>query len=423
MNALSSPAPLGDAASTVAAHVDPARLLRSIETLASFGARSDGGVDRPALSERDLDARRYLIDRATELGCTVTTDACANLFIRRPGSENLAPVMTGSHADTQPSGGKLDGCYGVLAGIECIAALNDAGVRTRRPLDVVVWTNEEGTRFQPGAMGSSAFVQPALMERYRAVSDANGVTLAEALDAHASAFPSLTARAERTPAHACIELHIEQGPQLELADLPLGIVSGIQGVRWYAVTCNGVAAHAGTTPMPARRDAMTLAIAVRAGIDAFAHTLGLADTRVTFGRWSVTPNSINTIASCVTFTVDFRHPDERVLAAFDQQIAQCAQRHGVALEALFSHAPVDFAPALLTRLSEAAGALDAPTMTLTSGAFHDAMYLAQHCPTAMLFVPSRDGISHNPLEHTDDDYLVLGTRALAHCLTALCNEA
>lgn len=411
-----------ESARTVAAHVDPARLLKAVQALARFGARDDGGVDRPALSERDLDARHYLIERATALGCSVTTDRCANLFIRRPGTENLAPVMTGSHADTQPTGGKLDGCYGVLAGLECIEAMNAAGIRTRRPLEVAVWTNEEGTRFQPGAMGSSAFVDPALMPRYLDVADATGMTLAQALEQHARRFPALQIRSEPQAAHAFIELHIEQGPQLENAALPLGIVSGIQGVRWYSVTCKGVAAHAGTTPMPVRRDAMTLAIEVRAQIDAFAHELGRANTRVTFGRWSVAPNSINTIPASVTFTVDFRHPDESVLAAFDQRIAQCTQRGDITLEALFSHAPVAFDSALLTRLSEAATALDAPTMTLTSGAFHDAMYLARHCPTAMLFVPSRDGISHNPLEHTDDDHLVLGTRALAHCLATLCNE-
>ncbi|WP_322052403.1 M20 family metallo-hydrolase [Paraburkholderia bannensis] len=418
----------GDHARAVAAHVDAERLLEAVKSLASFGARDNGGVDRPALSERDLDARRYLIERAAALGCTVTTDHCANLFIRRPGTEPLAPVMTGSHADTQPSGGKLDGCYGVLAGLECIEAMNAAGIQTRRPLDVAIWTNEEGTRFQPGAMGSSAFVDPALMQRYLKVADATGTTLAQALEQHAQTFPTLPTRSEAQPAHAFIELHIEQGPQLENAALPLGIVSGIQGVRWYAVTCTGVAAHAGTTPMPVRRDAMTLAIDVRAQIDAFARELGQADTRVTFGRWSVAPNSINTIPASVTFTVDFRHPDAAVLAAFDQQIAQCTQgtqgtqRGDITLEALFSHAPVAFDSALLKRLGAAAAALEAPTMTLTSGAFHDAMYLARHCPTAMLFVPSRDGISHNPLEHTDDDHLVLGTRALAHCLATLCNE-
>lgn len=381
--------PLNDAA-RVAGHVDPARLLHAVDTLASFGARADGGVDRPALSERDIDARRYLIERATALGCTVTTDHCANLFIRRAGTENLPPVMTGSHADTQPSGGKLDGCYGVLAGLECIEALNDAGIRTCRPLDVVVWPNEEGTRFQPGAMGSSAFVEPALIEKYRTASDASGITLADALAAHSLAFPSLATRNETRAAHAFIELHIEQGPQLELAGIPLGVVSGIQGLRWYSVTCTGVAAHAGTTPMHVRRDAMSLAIDVRADIDAFAKSLGQDDTRVTFGRWSVAPNSINTIASSVTFTVDFRHPDDAVLAAFDQQIAHCAERFRVTLEALFSHAPVAFDNALRTRLGEAAEALDARILTLTSGAFHDAMYLAQHCPTAMLFVRSRE---------------------------------
>jgi N-carbamoyl-L-amino-acid hydrolase len=270
-------------------------------------------------------------------------------------------------------------------------------------------------------MGSSAFVEPALLERYRGATDASGTTLADALDAHRRAFPTLGAR-DAGGAYAFIELHIEQGPQLELANVPLGVVNGIQGVRWYAITCRGVAAHAGTTPMHARQDAMTLAVAVRAEIDAFAAALGQKHTRVTFGRWSVMPNSINTIASSVTFTVDFRHPDADVLAAFDRQLAHCAERHCVALEPLFTHAPVRFADSLLARLGNACKALDAPALALTSGAFHDAMYLAQHCPTAMLFVPSRGGISHNPQEATDDDHLVLGTRALAHCLATLCNE-
>jgi acetylornithine deacetylase/succinyl-diaminopimelate desuccinylase-like protein len=280
-------------ARAASAHVDSSRLLGAIEALAAFGARSDGGVDRPALSPLDIDARRHLIDRAHALGCTVTTDGCANLFIRRPGTEDIAPVITGSHIDT-PTGGKLDGCYGVLAGIECIAALNDACIETHRPLEVAIWTNEEGTRFQPGAMGSSAYVDPALLERYREASDASGATLG--------------------------------------------------------------------------------------------------------------------------------HPDDKVLAAFDRQLACCLERHGAALEPLFSHAPVRFDDALVAHLTDTCAALDAPALTLTSGAFHDAMYLARHCPTAMLFVPSRGGISHNPLESTSDYHLVLGTRALAHCLATLCNE-
>jgi N-carbamoyl-L-amino-acid hydrolase len=413
-----------DNALEASAHIDASRLLESIETLARFGARDDGGVNRPALSPADIDARRHLIERAIALGCTVRADACANLFFRREGLEDLAPVMTGSHIDTQPTGGKLDGCYGVLAGFECLAALNDAGIQTRRPLEVVAWTNEEGTRFQPGAMGSSAFVNPGLLTRYRDAKDSNGITLAAALSAHREAFPLLETRpAENQAAHAFIELHIEQGPLLELADVPLGVVTGIQGVRWYAVRCEGIAAHAGTTPMHARHDAMTLAVAVRAQIEAFAHKLGGDDTRITFGRWTVLPNSINTIASEVTFTIDFRHPDTTVLDAFDRELADCTARHAVTTEALFVHPPVDFAPAVIQRVADACHALGVPSLSITSGAFHDAMYLAKHCPGAMLFVPSRGGISHNPLEATDDHHLVLGTRALAHCLVHLCNEA
>ncbi|SAL35563.1 allantoate amidohydrolase [Caballeronia udeis] len=412
-----------DGAFKTASHIDASRLLESIETLARFGARADGGVDRPALSPADIEARRFLIDRAAALGCTVRTDACANLFFRRPGLEGLPPVMTGSHVDTQPTGGKLDGCYGVLAGFECLAALNDAGIRTRRPLEVVAWTNEEGTRFQPGAMGSSAFVDPALIERYGQAKDSDGISLDSALAAHREAFPLLQTRVVEKAAHAFIELHIEQGPLLELANVPLGVVTGIQGVRWYAVRCQGVAAHAGTTPMHARHDAMTLAVAVRAEIDTLACRLGGGDTRITFGRWTVVPNSINTIASEVTFTIDFRHPDAAVLDAFDRQLADCVSHHAVTLEALFIHPPVDFAPAVIQRVADACEALGAPSLRITSGAFHDAMYLAKHCPSAMLFVPSRDGISHNPLEATDDDHLVLGARALAHCLVHLCNEA
>ncbi|WP_225031520.1 M20 family metallo-hydrolase [Paraburkholderia sp. XV] len=413
---------LSDDALRAAASVDDTRLLASIEALAAFGARSDGGVNRPALSAADLEARRHLVGYAHALGCTVTTDACANLFIHRPGSDAAPPVMTGSHIDTQPSGGKLDGCYGVLAGLECMAALNDAGIRTRRPLEVAIWTNEEGTRFAPGAMGSSAFVEPSRMPAYLNAADADGVTLGAALERYRHALPGLPTRGDAPPAHAFVELHIEQGPQLENAGVPLGIVTGIQGVRWYEFHCQGVAAHAGTTPMPMRRDAMTLAVALRASLEAIATSLGGEHTRITFGRWSVTPNSINTIPSDVTFSVDFRHPDAHVLDSFDAQVSACAQRHGARIAPLFTHAPVRFDATVLARLDAACHALEAPALRLTSGAFHDAMYLSQHCPTAMLFVPSRDGISHNPAEATDARHLVLGARALAHTLTTLCND-
>jgi N-carbamoyl-L-amino-acid hydrolase len=407
-----------------AEQVDPARLIDAIDALATIGARGDGGVDRPALSALDIEARRVLIERAQTLGCTVTTDACANLFFRRAGDEDLPPVMTGSHIDTQPTGGRLDGAYGVLAGFECLAALADAGVRTRRPLEVAIWTNEEGSRFQPGAMGSSTFVDPARLAGFRTVRDAAGDTFGAMLDAHRAAFPALHARAPQH-AHAFIELHIEQGPLLELADTPLGVVTGIQGVRWHSVRCTGAAAHAGTTPMPVRRDAMTLAVRVRGAIEACALELGGDAARITFGSWSIEPNSINTIPSMVTFTVDFRHPDPDVLARFDAALKGCLAPHGAAvqLEPLFEHAPVHFADTAIARVRAACDALGARSQPIVSGAFHDALHLAKVCATAMIFVPSRGGISHNPLEATDDADLVLGTRALAHCLVELCNEA
>jgi beta-ureidopropionase / N-carbamoyl-L-amino-acid hydrolase len=409
------------AARRAADHVDPTRLG---DALATIGARGDGGVDRPALSALDFNARRGLIERAEALGCTVSTDACANLFFRRAGDEDLPPVMTGSHIDTQPTGGRLDGAYGVLAGFECLAALADANLRTRRPLEVAIWTNEEGSRFQPGAMGSSTFVDPSRLDSYRAVSDAAGVTFGATLEAHRTAFPTLAMRAPG-PVHAFIELHIEQGPLLELAATPLGVVTGIQGVRWHSIRCTGAAAHAGTTPMQVRRDAMTLAVRVRGAIEAFALELGGDAARITFGSWHIEPNSINTIPSAVTFTVDFRHPEPAVLARFDAALADCIAQHGadVHLEPLFEHPPVHFADSAIARVRAACDALGARSQPIVSGAFHDALHLAKLCATAMIFVPSRAGISHNPLEATDDEQLVLGTRALAHCLVELCNEA
>ncbi|MFF7709409.1 hydantoinase/carbamoylase family amidase [Pseudomonas sp. NPDC007930] len=406
---------------TTALHaINAERLHGLLTSLARFGALPGGGMDRQALSEEDFQARAWLLEQAQALGCELYTDACANLFIRRPGREALAPVMTGSHIDTQPSGGTLDGCYGVMAGLECLHALNEAGIETRRPIELVVWTNEEGSRFSPGAMGSSAYVQPERLATYREHLDRSGISVGQALDAHAARFAALAQRAA-IPAHAFVELHIEQGPVLEQAGVPLGVVSGIQGVRWYQLTCHGAAAHAGTTPMPMRRDAMRLAMASAQRIEALAEGLAGAELRLTFGRWNVHPNAINTIAGQVSFSVDFRHADPAVLAAFDAQLPACLADN-VSLEPLFSHAPTAFAPALLEVLEQACQATGLAHLPLRSGAFHDAMYLAGHCPTAMLFVPSRGGISHNPAEFTEPAHLEAGARALAYALVALADQ-
>lgn len=397
------------------------RLHGLLDTLAEFGGLGAEGMNRQALSTDDLDARAWLIAEARRIGCQVWTDACANLFIRREGREDLPPVMTGSHIDTQPNGGRYDGCYGVMAGLECLLALHDQNLRTRRPIELVVWTNEEGSRFSPGAMGSSAFVEPQRMDAYRRSLDANGVSLEQALDDHARRFAELPLR-EKIAAHAFVELHIEQGPVLERAGAALGVVSGIQGVRWYEVHCWGASAHAGTTPMDLRHDALLQATRCLPVIEALAKRLAGAEQRLTFGRWQVKPNSINTVAGDVTFSIDFRHADVAVLEAFDAGLPACLPA-GAEWQQLFSHPPVAFEAGIVEVLQQAADATGEASLALRSGAFHDAMYLANHCPTGMLFVPSRGGISHNPKEYTEPSQLEAGARALAWSLVQLAEQA
>lgn len=411
---------LNGAGVQVAGHISQQRLLERLAQLARFGALENGGVNRQALSAEELDARAWLIDWAYTLGCEVITDDCANLFIRRAGREDLPPVVTGSHIDTQPGGGNLDGCYGVIAGMECLSALAQTGITTLRPIEVAVWMNEEGSRFSPGAMGSSAFVQPQRLMSYRNHQDAQGVTLAQALESCHQRFAHLPRRAP-LPMAAFVELHIEQGPVLEQANLPLALVQGIQGVRWYQVTCLGQSAHAGTTPMAVRKDAMTLARQTAQQLEQWAATLPADELRLTFGRWEVEPNAINTIAGRASFTLDFRHDSPAVLAQFDDWMQQIAAEN-VQVECVFNHPPVAFNTQLLAQQYACTQALQIDTTTLTSGAFHDAMHLASHCPTSMFFVPSHNGISHNPAEYTDPQYLYLGAQALACCLTELANQ-
>ncbi len=421
-----------DTAQQAQDHVDNERLQAAIAALARFGGRDDGGVSRETLTGIDLEARRYLIDQARELGCSVEIDDCANLYFRRAGASDLPPVLTGSHIDTQPVGGKLDGAYGVVAGLEVIAALNDAGIETQRAIDVVAWTNEEGCRFGPGAMGSSAFVDPARLPVYRESVDSAGITFGGALDAALAQAADVARRPLKHAVSAYIELHIEQGPVLERAGIPLGVVAGIQSVRWYRVICSGAAAHAGTTPMDERADAMAAAIGMASRLYAHAASESANALRLTLGHWQVNPNSINTIPGQVTFTIDVRCTDESVLQRFDRVLSDLtrswAWRGSISVECFFQRSPTIFPDAVLA-LIERAGARAcqqsgrAGPLTLSSGAFHDAMYLAEHCPTGMIFVPSKGGISHNAAEATAPDELYLGAQALAYTVTALANGA
>ena len=415
-------------AEQVLAHVDAERLRTAIADLAQYGGREDGGVARETLTPIDLQARRYLIDRARALGCTVEVDGCANLFFRYPGRTDLPPVLTGSHVDTQPVGGQLDGAYGVVAGLEILQALRDAEVQTNRAIEVVVWTNEEGSRFGPGCMGSSAYVSPERLAGFRAVRDANQVSFGDAIDLALQLIPDVPRRAMQQPLAGFVELHIEQGPVLEAAGVPLGIVSGIQSVRWYRVNVTGTSAHAGTTPMDIRTDAMAASISMAHHLYAAAAELEADGLRLTLGRWVIKPNSINTIPGEVEFSVDMRCTDEGVLSRFDESMHAILQsntgRTRVAVEAIFERKHTCFAPEMISLIEEACtrtcqlvGKLE--PLILTSGAFHDAMYLADHCPTGMIFVPSVAGVSHNASERTNHIDLVLGTQALAYAVTRM----
>jgi N-carbamoyl-L-amino-acid hydrolase len=416
------------AAEAALIHVSSERLRAAIAELARFGGRDDGGVSRETLTEIDLQARRYLIDRAKSIGCLVEVDDCANLFFRRPGKSDLPAVLTGSHADTQPVGGKLDGAYGVVAGLEVIQALNDAGIQTERPIEVVAWTNEEGSRFGPGCMGSSAFVDPGRLTGYRAVVDGKQVSFGEALDRALQAIPGVPRRAMKQPMAGFVEIHIEQGPVLEGAGVSLGVVTGIQSVRWYRVKITGVAAHAGTTPMDVRADAMAASIQVAHRLYAEAAKRAASQLRLTLGRWIVGPNSINTIPGEVEFTIDVRCVDEKILAEFDEVLREIIKtqswRGQIELECIFQRRPTRFPTEMLSLVEEACtrvcslASKPAP-IRLTSGAFHDAMYLADHCPTAMIFVPSKRGMSHNASEETDHHDLFMGAQALAYAVTRL----
>jgi N-carbamoyl-L-amino-acid hydrolase len=364
------------------------------------------------------------------LGCEVRVDECANLFFRRPGLTDLPAVLTGSHADTQPVGGQLDGAYGVVGGLEVIAALNDAGIQTQRAIEVVAWTNEEGCRFSPGAMGSSAYVEPSRLLEYRKSVDSKGISFGAAVDLALQAVADVPRRAMGELMSACVELHIEQGPVLERAQIALGVVTGIQSVRWFELTLKGSAGHAGTMPMNERADAMTVAVALAQQFHNYLDSQAANTLLLTLGRWQVSPNSINTIPGAVTFSVDARSVDEAVLNQFEAAMHRMIQDHNwkgsISVESLFARAPTIFPDSMLSIITQAceracAIAKRAPPMRLTSGAFHDAMYLADQCPTAMIFVPSIGGISHNAAEKTDPQDLFLGVQALAYAVTVLAN--
>lgn len=403
--------------------VSEQRLWDRHQQMARLGAIPGDGVNRACLTPLDRAARRLLIGWAMEAGATVSIDAAANLWLRRDGTEpDAAAVLVGSHMDTQPEGGRFDGIYGVLAGLEAMTAIHGLGLHSRRAIEVVAWTNEEGGRFAPGCMGSMAWSGDRPLSDFADVRDSQDIRFADALAEHLAAEADLPTRPLGYKPHAYIEAHIEQGPRLEALEIPIGIVTGIQGSRWFTVTLTGRSAHAGTTPLRLRADAMQDFIAVATALNAVMHDP--ADIlRFTIGRMSVKPNTSNSVAGQVVFSIDLRHPDRAELAARGDAIAgaihAAVRTTQAVVEERFTAWPLDFDPAVTSAIEDAANSLGLASLRMPSGAFHDAQFVARVCPAAMLFIPSRDGVSHHPAEYSTPGQLAAGAAVLADTIWSL----
>lgn len=397
------------------AQINGERLWQSLMALAAVGATEKGGVCRLTLTELDGAGRDLFVRWAREAGCEIRVDPIGNIFARRAGADPARlPIVTGSHLDTQPTGGKFDGAYGVLAGLEVLRTLNDFGVQTDAPIEVVVWTNEEGSRFVPVMMGSGVFTGAVDLAHALAQTDRDGVKVGDAL----AAIGYAGNEGAKPPAvGAYFEAHIEQGPVLEREGKVIGVVTGAMGQRWYDIRVQGMEAHAGPTPMEIRRDALVVAAQIVTEVNRIALEQS-PDGRGTVGCLDVFPNSRNVIPGRVGLTVDFRHAHDDGLGRMDNALREkCAslERPGeieITVKQTVYFPPQQFDDSLIDGVRESAAALAYSHHKLASGAAHDAVYLARIAPTAMIFVPCRDGISHNEIEHAEPDHLVAGANVL-----------
>ena len=395
------------------------RLWDSLMEMAKIGATAKGGVCRLALTDLDREGRDLFVRWAKEAGCTITVDRMGNVYARRAGRDDtLAPVMTGSHADSQPTGGKFDGIYGVLGGLEVIRSLNDHGIETDRPIEVVIWTNEEGSRFAPAMVSSGVFAGVFTLEYGLSRADVDGKTMGQELVRIGYAGDAPVGK----PIHAAFELHIEQGPILEAEGKTIGVVTHAQGQRWYEVVFTGQESHAGPTPMPRRRDALVGAARVIELVNRIGHQFA-PYACATVGMLQVHPNSRNVIPGRVFFTVDLRHPEDAVLAKMDaalrEGIAKIAAEAKVEvskLEQIFYYAPITFDGDCVASVRAAAQRFGYSHRDMVSGAGHDACYLAKVAPTSMVFVPCIGGISHNEIEDATPEWIEAGANVLLHAM-------
>ncbi|WP_175689633.1 Zn-dependent hydrolase [Burkholderia anthina] len=405
--------------------INAERLWQSLMDMAQVGATAKGGVRRLALSAEDAAGRALFETWCREAGLSLSVDRVGNLFARRAGRHAAAPVASGSHLDTQPEGGRFDGVYGVLAALEVVRTLNDAGIATERPIEIVVWTNEEGARFTPAMLGSAAFTGVMPLEAALGARDAAGESVGDALRSTGYAGERAV---PGTVFDAYFEAHIEQGPVLEEAGIPIGVVTGGQAIRWLDVRVAGQAAHAGTTPMQYRKDALFAAADMAAELEAIAADF-FPQGLTTIGEWQIRNASRNTIAGDVAFTVDLRHPDDAAIAEMEAAVrarfGSVAARRGVTVE-IGQHwvsPATPFDPACVDAVQHAVNALDYPNRRIISGAGHDAIHLAKHCPTAMVFIPCVGGLSHNEAEDALPADVARGADVLLHAMLARAGRA
>lgn len=399
--------------------INPQRLWDSLMETAQFGGNAKGGICRLTLSEEDRQVRHWFSAQCEALGCTVSIDDCGNMFARRAGRRNdLPPIAMGSHLDTQPTGGKFDGVLGVLAALEVLRTMHELDFETNAPLEVINWTNEEGSRFAPAMLASGVFAGAFTRDYATTRQDRDGKSFADALDAIGYRGEEGTGQRKLG---AFFELHIEQGPILEAEDRMIGVVTGVQGVRWYEVTVTGQSAHTGATPMHLRRNALLGAARMVEAINTIANDHGPLAVG-TVGLMEVRPNSRNVVPGEVFFCVDLRHPDDAVTDKMEAAFRKALKDVFTPLNLDFTEAciwqnpAVHFDAELIASVRKGAAQAGFTMRDIVSGAGHDAAYIARVAPTTMIFVPCEGGISHNEAEATTLEQCGAGAQVLMNAV-------